>query len=240
MNVKQYTSITVTGENIIDIEIIRSKRARRISLRADQYGISALAPDSMHYHEVEKFIQSNREWISRRSIVLDKHTKGLDSRLIQKNKVILLGSPFDLQMVKDKRSYVVVSYNLNKFTVHSPDKRSFRKAILSFYYKETSRIVEDRLQFLSSSLNLKHFNHFSIKYQKSRWGSCSFRRNLNFNVMLYALPHTVIDYVIIHELVHLLELNHSKKFWEIVRLNHPGYMEDKIWLRKYGPFIHIP
>ncbi|HET6730209.1 MAG TPA: M48 family metallopeptidase, partial [Nitrososphaeraceae archaeon] len=69
---------------------------------------------------------------------------------------------------------------------------------------------------------------------------CSLKKNLNFNVMLSALPNDVIDYVIIHELTHLLELNHSKKFWQLVSLSHPSYVENRTWLQKYGPFIGIP
>ncbi|MGA9934735.1 MAG: M48 family metallopeptidase, partial [Nitrososphaeraceae archaeon] len=97
-----------------------------------------------------------------------------------------------------------------------------------------------RIGVLSSKLNLENFNRISIKYQRSRWGSCSLKKNLNFNVMLSALPNGVIDYVIIHELLHLCELNHSERFWELVSSHCPTYLEHRKWLRMYGPFINLP
>jgi predicted metal-dependent hydrolase len=85
-----------------------------------------------------------------------------------------------------------------------------------------------------------HYNKISVKEQKSRWASCSTKRNLNFNLFLAALPVEIIDYVIIHELVHLVELNHSKKFWDVVGLADPEYKKHREWLHRYGSLVMIP
>jgi predicted metal-dependent hydrolase len=240
MSPKQFTSVSLSNGTIINIEVIRSKRARHISLKANLRGFYAVVPTTTDEPDIAKFVESRNGWISNTVSYFEKLTRGLDPRLIQQDKLLLLGTPYDLQVVKDRYSYVIVSENLNRITVHSPDKQSYREAIFNFYREQTSRILNERLRFFSSKLNLEYFNRISIKYQRSRWGSCSFKKNLNFNVMLSALPHDVVDYVIIHELLHLLELNHSRKFWTLVRLNHPRYFENRTWLRRYGPFIRIP
>ena len=159
--------------------------------------------------------------------------------LIQPGKILFLGTPYDIQLVKDKLCYVILSESLKRITVHSPNDNKRKKAIIEFYRQHTSRILDERIGVLTSKLNL-NFNRISIRYHRSRWGSCSLKKNLNFNVMLSALPKDVIDYVIVHELLHLLELNHSKRFWELVRLNRPTYENDRKWLRMYGPFVTLP
>jgi len=240
MNPKLYTSTALSNGTVINIEVIRSKRARHISLKGNISGLYAIVPTTTNEHEIARFIESRKVWISKTISYMEKLTRGLDRSLIQQDKLLFLGTPYDILTVKDRQSYVIISECLNRIIVHSPDKESSSKAIFNFYQEQTSLILAERLEFFSKKFNLDCFNRITIKYQRSRWGSCSLKKNLNFNVMLSALPKDVIDYVIIHELTHLLELNHSKKFWQLVRLIHPRYVEDRTWLQKYGPFIGIP
>jgi len=78
------------------------------------------------------------------------------------------------------------------------------------------------------------YGRITLRHQKTRWGSCSGRKNLNFNCLLMLTPQSVRDYVVIHELCHLLEMNHSKKFWALVEGMMPDYREARKWLRTQG------
>lgn len=78
------------------------------------------------------------------------------------------------------------------------------------------------------------YNRISIKNQKTRWGSCSKKGNLNFNYKIIFLSEEMRDYVIVHEICHLLEFNHSEKFWKFVQITCPNYVEIKKQLRKFG------
>ncbi|MCR5487540.1 MAG: M48 family metallopeptidase [Lachnospiraceae bacterium] len=77
----------------------------------------------------------------------------------------------------------------------------------------------------------------TIRNQKTRWGSCSSRGNLNFNCLLMMAPAEVQDYVIVHELCHRLEMNHSKKFWKLVGSVIPDYRQQEKWLKEEGRLI---
>ena len=77
----------------------------------------------------------------------------------------------------------------------------------------------------------------TIRTQKTRWGSCSAKGNLNFNCLLMLTPPEVIDSVVVHELCHLLEMNHSNKFYNHVRSVFPDYWKRHAWLREHGPEI---
>jgi predicted metal-dependent hydrolase len=85
-------------------------------------------------------------------------------------------------------------------------------------------LVQTRLKYFSDIYGIK-FNRISIKNQKTRWGSCSKKGNLNFNYKLVLLPEKLADYIIVHELCHLREFNHSKAFWQLVAKTVPDYLE---------------
>ncbi|PIR43823.1 zinc-dependent protease, partial [candidate division WWE3 bacterium CG10_big_fil_rev_8_21_14_0_10_32_10] len=82
-------------------------------------------------------------------------------------------------------------------------------------------------------LNLK-YKKIYIKNVKTIWGSCSSRKNLNFNYKLVMAPHNIIDYVVIHEVCHLVHQNHSKSFWSLVKSIDPNFKEHKKWLHENG------
>ena len=82
-------------------------------------------------------------------------------------------------------------------------------------------------------MNLR-YGTVSFKPHKSRWGSCSMKGNLNFNQFLLMSPESVIRYVVIHELSHLVEHNHSSRFWDVVERYCPDADASKRWLRKHG------
>ncbi|MFA6434685.1 MAG: M48 family metallopeptidase [Elusimicrobiales bacterium] len=97
--------------------------------------------------------------------------------------------------------------------------------------KLAGELIRERVKSIGSELGLEYKRVF-IKDQKSLWASCSGRRNLNFNWRLAAAPPEILDYVVIHELCHLREMNHSKKFWDLVGKACPAYKIRKKWLRE--------
>jgi predicted metal-dependent hydrolase len=100
-------------------------------------------------------------------------------------------------------------------------------------YKEQARIlVHQKIEEINSFYNFK-FNRIFIKDQKTRWGSCSSRKNLNFNYKIIFLPNELLEYVITHELCHLKEMNHGKKFWELIEQTNPEYKTHHEKLRTF-------
>jgi predicted metal-dependent hydrolase len=79
------------------------------------------------------------------------------------------------------------------------------------------------------------FGRIQIRDQRSRWGSCSTRGTLSFNWRLVLAPYEVLDYVVVHELCHLREANHSRRFWSLVESRRPGWRRQRDWLHEHGP-----
>ena len=78
------------------------------------------------------------------------------------------------------------------------------------------------------------YGRIAVRCQKSKWGSCSAKGNLNFNCLLLLAPQEVLDYVVVHELCHLREMNHSARFWQYVAAVIPDHRERRRWLREHG------
>jgi predicted metal-dependent hydrolase len=117
--------------------------------------------------------------------------------------------------------------------------RKVRGALATRKYLEnkeiTRKIVLEKLEvYRNIYLNLGYdlsYNKVVIRDQKTRWGSCSSKKNLNFNYRLSMLPSYLMDYIVVHELCHLKEMNHRKSFWDLVSLTFPNYPELKEELR---------
>jgi predicted metal-dependent hydrolase len=90
------------------------------------------------------------------------------------------------------------------------------------YKEEARRLVNERLEFFNKIYGLP-LNRITIRNTKSRWGSCSKKGNLNFNYKIALLPPALADYLVVHELCHIKEFNHSQKFWDLVALALPNY-----------------
>lgn len=115
-----------------------------------------------------------------------------------------------------------------------------RKAILEENYKKMAKdILKKRLDYYCEIMGVE-YTALSVRNQKTRWGSCSSKRSISLNYKLIFAPMSVMDYVIVHELCHLLEMNHSKAFWNQVERVLPDYKVAKKWLRENGHTFYLP
>lgn len=99
--------------------------------------------------------------------------------------------------------------------------------------EEALKIIPGRVSYYAGIIGVT-YGHITIRNQKTLWGSCSRKGNLNFNCMLMKAPEHVRDYVIVHELCHRKEMNHSKKFWALVEEVIPDYRQCRKWLKEEG------
>jgi predicted metal-dependent hydrolase len=102
-----------------------------------------------------------------------------------------------------------------------------------WYLKEARHCLTSQTARWAAAMG-QHYGRITVKDQHSRWGSCSSLRNLNYNWRLIMAPEPVLNYVVIHEVAHLIELNHSPAFWQIVKTYDLDFQKHKLWLRQNG------
>jgi hypothetical protein len=228
-------SLDLAG-SAIKIDIRTSKRARRLRLVSGINGVEAIVPPNYRAEELESFVSAKRDWIIKTS----RYYSRLKERCgeIEPGVIYFLGSKYRFHVVKDRQRSAVVSDAMKVITFHVTDRRRYKLEMQKWYKEQTGMIIAERLPVLAPRLNLR-YNKVLIKSQRSRWASCSKKGNLNFNLLLAAAPPEVIDYVIIHEIMHLVELDHSPRFWQLVKEADPEYKKHKDWLASYAPVIKI-
>lgn len=145
----------------------------------------------------------------------------------------------DIQKVNRKTHAAKINKGIIHIELSAIDETPFIQNVIKTLLSRT--IAHDCLPELEQRVdawNDAHFqetiNHVRLKNNQSNWGSCSSNRNLNFSTRLLFAPFDVIDYVIVHELAHLKELNHSPRFWSIVSAIMPNYKDKEKWLKENG------
>ncbi len=118
------------------------------------------------------------------------------------------------------------------------DEEAVRAALKAELSKLALTRIRQRLETYAPRLGV-HFGRVTIRDQKSRWGSCSQKGNLNFNWKLIMAPEEALEYVVIHELCHLIEFNHSPRFWRLVEGQMPEYEYWKKWLKTHGSELGV-
>lgn len=115
-----------------------------------------------------------------------------------------------------------------------PAQSDLRHDLERWYRQRARELIEERLRELAPAIT-PHPCPWRVRGQKSRWGSCSAGRSLSFNWKLVMMPDFAVNYIVVHELAHLQELNHSPCFWRLVRHHCPYAETARVWLRRHGP-----
>lgn len=135
-----------------------------------------------------------------------------------------------LRFAESKRGWI--EKHLAKLSA-KPQLSPFTEAELRDLRDRAMRVIPVRTEYFAQLLGVS-YGRITIRCQRSRWGSCSSAGNLNFNCLLTLVPPEVLDYVIVHELCHRLEMNHSQAFWEKVAKTLPDYSQQRKWLKDHG------
>jgi predicted metal-dependent hydrolase len=136
-----------------------------------------------------------------------------------------------LRFLRSKQSWLIEKLRIKKEELRIKPQRT--RADYLKNKRAAERLVWGRLEHFNSFYNFS-YNRVCIRDQKSRWGSCSARKNLNFTYRIVFLPQELADYLIVHELCHLGEMNHSKRFWVLVAKTIPNYKRIRMELRRNG------
>ncbi len=156
------------------------------------------------------------------------------------SKLLFLGGEYEITRIVDAAARPSVKFFADRFyvTVADDSREAFLLPLIKWYRRQARDIITRRAEEFGKKLGLD-YNRICIKDQKTRWGSCSSLKNLNFNWRLIMAPVKVIDYIVIHELIHLAEMNHSPKFWRLVESYCPDYKEHRKWLRENSSNLRL-
>jgi len=213
----------------ISVQIRHSARARRLSLRISSLDgkVTLSGPPYVRESDYMAFIRDKEDWIIKNLAVMPEKT------------LVAAGA--------------VLVYRGSPVTVAMASQRGVRIAGGAIYVARTSRSIGASIKGFLKSQARDALAHASDRYAaqlgvgysalvlrdtRSRWGSCSSQGQLMYSWRLIMAPPYILDYVAAHEVAHLIEMNHSRAFWNVVARLYPDYEKAREWLRSHGPMLH--
>lgn len=215
-------------------QIQHHPRAQHIKIKITPAGeVIVVAPRDCPTFFINRFVNQHQDWIEEN---LAKVTKIMASRPIKNEAEILVFGKTYQKIIGSRDEYplgVHIKDDRLIITPVSQTATSIDKSLTQFLKSTAEKYITPRVQLLAKKMGTD-YQSLSFKNQKTRWGSCSSLGNLNFNWQLVHSPPAVIDYVLIHELAHRTQMNHSADFWEIVKKYDPEYLKHRGYLKRQG------
>lgn len=219
-----------------------SQRAKRVSVRYSlSGGLEVVYPPGLRQPDPAALLHERRDWILSAIDRFSDAQAKLPQRQYREGETFLFrGACYQLKLETDlsrRRIAVRLSDNVLKLilpeSAPKDDSELYRRAVESFYRLQAKQYLPPRMRELADTHGFK-YGKLRIKNQKTRWGSCSAKGNINLNLRLMMAPDAAIDYVIIHELCHLRELHHNAAFWALVESYCPDFHHWNAWFKEHG------
>ena len=216
-------------------ELIRSRR-RTLSILIDDHGrLIVRAPMRMAKRAIDDFVRSKEKWIAtQQEKARSRASRFAPKQFVSGEEFFYLGELYRLQIEDDQSRPLVFNAGFHLSSAAAPRAaRVFER----WYRRQALRVMSERVE-LYASANGFEFGQIKITSARKQWGSCGPRGDLRFAWRLVMAPPPIIDYIVVHELVHLHYRNHSKRFWGKVKSILPDFRQRETWLEENGYLLH--
>jgi predicted metal-dependent hydrolase len=225
----------------LEYQVRFSKRSRKSRIKVDASGVEVILPEKTNEAVAEEMLRQYSEWVLKKielfEIIRKRETL---QKTVSDQTILFHGKKMQVIVQSHQHRLLREPLRFEKDTIifHA---NGFSKAkaseIFQKYLKEKAR---EEIIFLTENISQRmgtSYSRITIRDQRTRWGACSARKSLSFNWRLVMAPPEVMEYVVIHELAHLLEMNHSIKFWKIVEKFCPDFKKRRLWLKKNANYL---
>lgn len=216
----------------LDYEVVHSERRTiRITVERDRK-VVVRAPKQASEKAVSAAVEGKRFWIWQK--VRDPHKypdPAPRKEYVTGETFLFLGQQYGLSFTRKEKGEVRLVGR--EFEMATADRRNGDAVFRSWYLAQAKEKMRPRIASLAADMGLA-YSRIWIRDLKYRWGSCAPGGTLSFNWRIIQAPMIVVDYLIVHELAHVLEPNHSEDFWNIVAVHVPSWQRARTWLKQHG------
>lgn len=237
-------SLNLNGEQI-PLKVVRDKRVKRIKLYFKEGFLNIVASRKLSTAFLNQLMITNREWLLQNWQSEKAKLKTANERYQDGGEFWYRGKILKLKLILSEAHKLEVSNSHNELLVRIPkamgeiaDQTLIKQAVANWYQKESEALLKIKLDLFSSKIGV-NYHAVRFKHQRTRWGSCSSKGNINLNWLIIMAPDEVMDYIIIHELSHLCHMNHSQPFWDLVKRFNPNYKYARLWLKMNGDKLKL-
>jgi len=230
-------------KNAVQYQLVRAKRKTVSVCVKDDGTVEVRAPGWVSNARIRRFVEEKSDWIIQKKMEIEQRNRAAGIRYTEGAVFTCLGTEYKLHIEESGKNAVLLQDDLLIIKTRAADEASIKGQMIKWCGEQLACYIrlkaEEYLPLLSETAVWKQekqtvITGITIRNMKSRWGSCSAKGRLSFNVKLVLAPPKITDYVIIHELCHLQYMNHKKEFWDMVGQLQPDYQERRKYLRENG------
>ena len=227
------------GDQNLEVLVERTNRKRTISFKVKNHKLIIKTPRSVSKKTLDDLIRRKQHWIKQKAILSFEEQNLKNREFIDDEKFYFRGNEYRLSLILGRKKAVKIEGGLLRVS-YVDDKSRVRSAIKrlleEWYIKESTKILKVRTEELAQQMRVQPCG-ITVKNYNSKWGSCTSKNKISYNWRIIMAPDDIVDYLIIHELCHIIEHNHSKNFWHHVGTHCEDFQKKRKWLRENGHML---
>ena len=217
-------------ENNIAINVHRTDRLKTVSIQVSRGKVKISVPKNLEQFKIDKILKSKSKWIKKKLFLQSKITSFRNKEYVSGEDFLYLGKHYRLKIIIGQKYNTEFKDGYLKVTVKDKSNTQKIKRLIKKWYLEKAQLHLNKMTLdLSKELSVG-FRSVKVRNYNSRWGSCSSTGKIFYNWRIIMAPVKIINYVVLHELVHLKEHNHSKRFWKLLKSYYSDLDYAKQWL----------
>ena len=237
MHIRSFANEIIDIGNVdLEIQVERTNRKRTISLQVKNNKLIIKTPRRVSKKILYDLIKRKQNWIKQRAILNVEEQNLKNREFIDNEKFYYRGNEYRLSLILGRKEAVKIEEGLLQvwYVADKSIVRSTIKRLLEdWYLKESTKVLKARTEELAQQMKVQPCG-ITVKNYNSKWGSCTANNKISYNWRIIMAPDCIVDYLIIHELSHIIEPNHSKNFWYQVGNYCKDFKKKRKWLRENG------
>ena len=225
------------------LEVVRTNRRKSASIKIENGQVKVIIPKTLSNKALNQLIQKKTPWIRKKLKEHSEITPMKPKEYVSGESFAYLGKNYRLKLtgndsgeVKLKGGQLVLGVDKS---LAEDDWRGFvRDRLVDWYISHAESRLREKTARYAKILGVKP-QSITVKDYKSRWGSCSSKGDISYNWKIIIAPHHIVDYVVVHELCHLIHHNHSPEYWKVVEKVVPDYKDCREWLKENGTKLDL-
>ena len=216
------------------VEVVRTERKRSASIRLEGDLVKVSVPKTLSDDRVRELVNKRTTWIKTKLQEQSERPIVKPKEYVSGESFPYLGKHYRLKVITGNAASLKLKSGYLQATVEETDanaQSTTQSLLLNWYLTHAEKRLTEKTQRWAEIIGVEP-NTVSVKGYKSRWGSCSIQGDISYNWRIILAPHHIVDYVIIHELCHMLEHNHSARFWSHVEQYAPDWRRCRDWLKR--------
>ena len=233
----------MTTDFALPIEIVRTNRKKTASIEICNNTIKITVPNKLTDKHINELIQKRANWITKKLATRTQQTPHKPKEWVNGETFTYLGRNYRLKLInthstetKLRNGYLEVPNQTDLTT--TKQVAALKTSVTDWYAKQARNKLQQKTDRYAAIMNVTP-NRIKIRDYKARWGSCSAKGDIAYNWRILIAPNGIVDYVVVHELAHLLEHNHSPQYWKNVGHILPDYQDSKEWLKLNANALQI-